>query len=284
MSINLSFIKLKGKVTDNYELTKTNWKNKTINWSDVHKVISNSNIQYSCYKWRNGYKTFNNFERDLQDCIVFDIDDGMSIAKFQKRFKRYKYILGTTKNSMKDKKGITCERFRVILPAINIASKNDVYFRSLKIFCPDNDEQTLTNTASFLGNSDAIVIRNEGRVLDMFHWNELAEAELKKEVVDKVVIDKDLLPNYGSMSIKTVKEQLTYEIVVEVLESCGYEMEGNAFRLRDSERTASARVKRKTLNITDYGDREAGGDIFSILVNHQGMTFKEAIRYVSNFI
>ena len=137
---------------------------------------------------------------------------------------------------------------------------------------------------SVITADDAIVIYNEGKSLDMFYWSELAKEELKREKLEKVVIDKDLLPTYGSMNIQDIKEQLTYDIVIEILESCGYEIIRGKFRLREEERTASAKVKHKSLTIVDYGDREAGGDIFSILMNYQGMSFKEALRYVSNYI
>ena len=47
MTVNVSFIKLKNNVTSEYQLTKRNWKSKEVQWSDIHKVMSNSKIQYS---------------------------------------------------------------------------------------------------------------------------------------------------------------------------------------------------------------------------------------------
>jgi hypothetical protein len=47
--INLSYIKLKGKVIDNYTSTLKGWHNKMVNWEDMHKPMSDSSIQYSCY-------------------------------------------------------------------------------------------------------------------------------------------------------------------------------------------------------------------------------------------
>lgn len=49
MTVHISFIKLKKNVVDSYELTKRNWKSKEVQWNDIHKVMSNSKIQYSCY-------------------------------------------------------------------------------------------------------------------------------------------------------------------------------------------------------------------------------------------
>jgi hypothetical protein len=251
----------------------------------VH-VVSDSSVQYSNVVWKNGYKKPRNWNNGNQEVLILDLDDGITIAEAQKRFKRYTYILSTTKSHQIEKKGVRCDRFRVIIKAINISTDSRIYFKSLELFCPESDKQVLTKTASFLGNDNAIVIYNEARPLDMFYWSELAKEELAKEELDKIDlsnIDPDLLVNSGSNSIQDVKEQLTYEIVVDVLNSCGYEVSNGAFRLRSDERTASCRVKFKSLNIKDYGGT-FGGDIFQLLMEYQGMSFGESIRYVRKFI
>ena len=68
MNVNISFIKLKNNVTSEYHLTKRNWKSKEVQWNDIHKVMSNSKIQYSCYSWLNGYKNrYGLYRLDLND-------------------------------------------------------------------------------------------------------------------------------------------------------------------------------------------------------------------------
>lgn len=284
-TIHLSFIRLKGKIVDNYERTKAGWKSKYVLWKDVVNVVSNSNVQYSPFEWRNGYKTPKNWSNDKQDCIVLDIDDGLTIPQIQKRLNRYTYCLATTKTHQKEKKGITCDRFRVIIKAINVSNKSDIFFRAMKLFAPYNDEQTLMKTASFLGNDDAIVIYNEGKALDMFTWNELAKEEIQQEIndeVEKIVVDPDFINSYGMLTVQDVKPRLTYEIVMNIIEDLGYELERGKFRLRD-ERTASTKVKHKSLNIIDYGG-SFKGDIFQLLMDYHQMSFRDAIRYVNSFI
>jgi len=282
--VNISFIRLKGKVTDNYKLTKSGWLNKMVNWDDLHKVMGSSKIQFSCYSWRNGYKTYDNFQRDKQDCLIWDIDNGLTIPQFQKMFSKYQYILATTKSHMKEKKGTVCDRFRVLIKAINIPSDDLVYFRAMELLAPFNDAQTLTPTGSFLGTDNCLIVKNEGKSLDMYKASMLAEGQLDSEKVEKLSFDKDLMPSYSNNSFQEIKENLAFEDVVSVLDSLGYEITKNKFRLREEEQTASATINYKTLYIRDYGDDEAGGDIFDILVKHQGMSFSEAKRYVSNFI
>ena len=282
MVVNISFKQTKGKVTDNYTSTLRAWSNKDITWTNIHKVMNKDNIQFSCYEWKNGVKIPKTFRRDKQNCIILDIDDGISIQKIQSIFKKYTYIIGTTKSHMKDKKGIVCERFRMIIPCINIPTDDDVYFRTLELIAPFNDEQTLTKTASFLGNSKAIIIRNDGDTLDLYKASMLAKQQLDEEFKETVVVDRDFINSSGS-SLDDVKSQLTVEIVKEVLESIGIDIVGNKCRLRDDDRTVSAKIYPSGY-IKDYGCSNSSGDIFKILQDKEGMSFKEAINYVRNFI
>ena len=284
--INLSYIKLKGKVIDNYTSTLKGWHNKMVNWEDMHKPMSDSSIQYSCYSWRNGCKTGINFDRSKQNCLCLDIDSGMSIQKFQKMFSKYTYILGTTKNHMKDKKGLIVDRFRVVIKAINIPDDDLVYFRTLELLAPFNDAQTLTKTASFLGNDNAMIIRNNGKSLDLHKIGLVASQQIEQEKLEREgkKIDKDLLSNSYGFSVEMVKEQITREVVIDVLESIGVEFNSiGKCRLREDENTFSAKVYESGY-VKDYGSDDMSGDVFHILMELEGMTFIEAVRYVRNYI
>ena len=282
--INLSYIKLKGKVIDNYTSTLKGWHNKMVNWEDMHKPMSDSRIQYSCYSWRNGCKTGINFDRSKQNCLCLDVDSGMSIQKFQKMFSKYTYILGTTKNHMKDKKGLIVDRFRAVIKAINIPDDDLVYFRTLELLAPFNDAQTLTKTASFLGNDNAMIIRNNGKSLDLHKIGLVAKEQIEQEKLEREAnkIDKDLLSNSYGFSVEMVKEQITREVVVDVLESVGVEVVGNKCKLRDDERTHSCKIYSDG-GLYDFGSGEAY-DIFKVLMDIEDMTFKEAINYVRSYI
>ena len=160
MTVNISYIKLKKNVTDEYNKTKKNWLNKDVEFDRLCNVLNNSKIQFSPYTFRNGFKTDFNWSNDKQDLLVFDIDDGLSLAEAQKMFKRYKYLIGTTKSHQVSKKSVICDRYRLCLPAINIPRDKDIYFRMLSLLVPFNDEQTEIGTGAFLGNDDAIIIYN----------------------------------------------------------------------------------------------------------------------------
>ena len=286
MSVNLSFIKLDGKVIDNYEKSLSGWKNKNVNFSDLHKVMSNSNIQFSSYSWRNGFKTVDNFSHDKTDCIILDLDDGLPISSFQRMFSKYQYILATTKSHQQDKKGIRCDRYRVIIPALNIHSNADIHFRALELIAPFSDKQVITKTSSFLGTSDCIIIRNDGKKFDMFKANELAENQLKEEeelarLKKSKQIDPDLRDaRYGRLNAETILDMVTHEVMIEVLESVGYEVVKGKISLRD-ERTNSTKVYSNS--VYDFGSGKSH-NIFGLLMEYHGFTFPDAIRYVNNYI
>lgn len=49
------------------------------------------------------------------DLLVLDVDSGCKLEEATEKFKTYKHIIATSRNHQKDKKGIICDRFRVIL-------------------------------------------------------------------------------------------------------------------------------------------------------------------------
>jgi hypothetical protein len=201
-------------------------------------------------------------------------------------FSKYTYILGTTKNHMKDKKGLIVDRFRVVIKAINIPDDDLVYFRTLELLAPFNDAQTLTKTASFLGNDNAMIIRNNGKSLDLHKIGLVASQQIEQEKLEREAkkIDPDLLSNGYGFSVEMVKEQITREVVIDVLESIGVEFNSiGKCRLREDENTFSAKVYESGY-VKDYGSDDMSGDVFHILMELEGMTFIEAVRYVRNYI
>jgi hypothetical protein len=283
MTVNISYIALRGDVTENYTKTKKNWKHKEVQWSKLKNVLSNSRIQFSPYSFRNGVKTAQNWSNIKQNMLVFDIDDTMSISQAQRVFSKYKYLIGTTKSHRVEKRGVVCDRYRLCIPAINIPTEEQVYFRMLSLIVPSNDEQTETKTGAFLGNDDSIIIYNDGDILDCHKASLFAEEQLEDERREKVVIDPDLITSRNNFTLQRIKDNLTFESVVDVLERCGYEVVGNKFRLREDERTRSATISYKTLTITDYGSGYYG-DVIDVLINYEHMSFKEAMRFISQSI
>jgi len=84
------------------------------------------------------------------------------------------------------------------------------------------------------------------------------------------------------IQLKELKALLNKQVVQSILESLGYEFNRTGlFRLRD-ERTPSASIRRDGY-IKDFGS-DWSGDIFALLQEYHGMTFKESVDYVANFL
>jgi hypothetical protein len=282
MLVNVSYKVLSGKVIDNYTETLSGWRNKEVEWNKVYRITNKSNVQYSPYKWNNGVKKPKQFDNSKQDIIVLDVDDGLTISQIQKMLRKYKFLIATTKSHQQDKKGVICDRFRVVLPAINIPKDFDVYKRTIELMFPFNDEQTLTKTGAFLGNDEAIHIYNDGEMIDCHKASILAEEQIEQERIEKEEkkIDVDLLP-IGNSSLDFIKENLDFEVVCDVLESLGYDIVINKVALR-SERTPSTKIY-KDGGMYDYGTGRAY-DIFQVLIDFKGFNFGDAMRYIRGFI
>jgi len=284
MTVNISYNKLDGNIVDNYTKTLKGWRSKDVEWKNMYKVVCNSSIQYSPYSWKNGVKKSKQFDNSRQNILVLDIDDGLTINEVQSMFSKYKYLLATTKSHMIEKKGVICQRFRLLLPAINIPRDADVYFRALEIMFPFNDKQTLTKTGAFLGYDKAIYIYNDGDIIDLHKGSLIAEEQLKMERVDKKAkeIDSDLLDVRGGSSIQDIKKELNQEIVLDIVESLGYDVCFNKFKLREDENTHSCKVYNEG-NMKDFGG-DFVGDVFDLLYQHHGMNFKDSIQYVRRYL
>ena len=287
MKINLSYKITKGKIVDEYHKTLKGWNNKDVLFEDIHKLMLNSNIQYSNLKWNNGHKGSKQLNLDSIDCIIYDIDENLTISQFQNLFKKYTYFLATTKSNQKEKKGLVCDRYRVIFPVINISKDFNVLVRAMELIIPTVDEQTLTKTGAYLGHNEGIYIENKGTLLDMHKANMLATEQFKEEKrleAEKFKVPKELqVVSFGSIDVDELKSRLTRDITREILTDYGVEFDGYACKLRPEENTHSTRIY-GGYYLKDYGCNDSSGDLFSVLMKREGITFPEALRIVSNYV
>lgn len=74
-----------------------------------------SKFNYSAGVFKDNYRNKDNY-LCYSDLIILDVDDGLTIKEAKSLFEPFDYIISTTKSHQKDKNGIICDRFRVILP------------------------------------------------------------------------------------------------------------------------------------------------------------------------
>ena len=152
------------------------YKNTDMEFGNVGSIISSDYIQYSPYYYTNRLRDSENWSNERQNLLIFDIDDGMSIEEARYRLGKYMHLITTTKSHLQEKKGLVCDRYRIIMPATNIP-RGEIYFKMLSVMADELpiDRQTFNKASAFLGNAGATNIYNTGTVYDCSRAVSVAE-------------------------------------------------------------------------------------------------------------
>ena len=111
----------KGKFSIDYQLVGVPFFGKSPRHS-IESLVTSADVESfltvevkPSNKAMHGHRTDDN-AIEGQNMLAFDIDEGMTIDEAVSKLKNYTYILYTTKSHRKDKGGIICDRFRVLMP------------------------------------------------------------------------------------------------------------------------------------------------------------------------
>ncbi len=287
MIINISYLNTPLE-SDDLKLNENMWitakpyyKNKNIKFEQLHRMVSSDYRQYSPFFFKDGTKKSENWNNENQNILILDIDDGLTIDKAKEIFKGFKYFICTTKSHQKEKKGLVCDRFRIILPIINNPIGDDYfsYMRNLEKMFSFIDVQVNTKTGAFLGFAKCEYWYNNG---DLFDMDILRPVSIKK--VEKI-INKQMPFNEADIALESIKSSLTRETVAEIVNSLGFEVDRNfKFKYRQDERTPSASINNGTNPlIKDFGS-DISGDIFYFVQKVNNLNFLESVDYVKRYI
>ncbi len=298
MKINISVLEVSlefqmkkwedSKLKDNMYLTaEPLYKNIDIEFEKLIDIVNSDYRQYSPFMFNGGTKKSENWDNSNQNIIIFDIDDGLSIEEAKQHFKVYEYLIATTKSNQKDKKGIICDRFRIIIPAKNIPL-GEQYFDMMRIL-EDRftfiDKQVNTKTGAFLGSFGCEHFYNKGMIFDCNPI--LKMIEVKKETVPqktnfKAPISHNI--NIGNdLPIQDIKNRLTRETVADIVSSCGYEVNRKfMFKYRHNEKTPSASISPDLL-IKDFGS-DLSTDVIGFVQEANNVDFKTAVSIVAGYV
>ena len=275
------------KLKDNMWATKDGYKNIDIEFEKLIDLVKSDYRQISPFVFKDGKKISENWDNSKQDLIVFDIDDGLSITEAKEQFKSYKYLLATTKSHQVEKKGLKCDRFRIIIPAKNIP-KGDAYFDMMRIL-EDRfefiDKQVNTKTGAFLGNFDCEYFYNDGMIFDCSPILKMVESN-EEAIPRQSSINIPTKQNYSNskdLPIQEIKSRLTREIVADIVSSCGYDVNRKfMFKYRQSERTPSASISPELL-IKDFGG-DLSTDVIGFIQEVKAVDFKTAVEIAGGFV
>lgn len=146
-------------------------------FEDMAKVLKMDG-RYSPFIFRNDYRKSDNYMRNVSNCIVLDFDDGFTREEFKEMMDGFAYATGTTKSHMKEKNGVTCERFRVIIPtetAINLNSEeySDMMREIFEVF-PQADTSCKDTARAYSGYRGAEVEIFNGVLFDYEQYHDKA--------------------------------------------------------------------------------------------------------------
>jgi len=258
------------------------YKNINIEFNQLHRMVSSDYRQYSPFKFIGRKKISENWNNSEQDLLILDIDDGLTITEAKEIFKSYKYLIATTKSHQKDKKGLVCDRFRIILASDN-TPKGEHYFKMMdfmKIKYPFIDEQVNTMTGAFLGYANCEYWYNDGKLYDCLSLISGATRMLISKMQDQAQTNT---PQRHDLPIDQIKQSLDQETVSQIVEYCGFEVNRNfKFKFRPDERTPSASI-RKDGYIKDFGS-DMGTDAIGFVQEVKSVDFKEAVAIVGGFV
>lgn len=128
---------------------------------DVAEALLKST--WSCGLFRDDYRNLKNFE--LADLFAIDVDAGCTINEARLLFAGHKHIIATTRNHLKPKNGIVCERFRVVLVldrAIVRMEDNYATFEALKAQFPFIDPACGDASRMFYPCVELISVNEDG--------------------------------------------------------------------------------------------------------------------------
>ncbi len=118
-----------------------------------------------------------------QNMLAFDIDEGMTIDEATAKLDKYTYILYTTKSHRKDKGGVVCDRFRVLMPTkqkffVDAEAHKQLYENVSELIGFQVYDKSTRNISRFwFTNKGAEVMTNDGENIDVSTMMPETEAE-----------------------------------------------------------------------------------------------------------
>ena len=192
---NVTFYSARGKVKTDLEkplmfsysshITEGYYTNDNVLWKDFHKVVSRPDVCYSAHSFKDGYRSKDNTITGFQ-LIILDIDNDVDLETAKVLFNDYTYLIATTKSHQVDKKGIICDRFRIVLPmeyALDL--EPETYSKMMKnLFAdlPIEVDTVCSDSSRFYYGAEGQYFYNEGVLINCDKYVDYTN---EKELYDK---------------------------------------------------------------------------------------------------
>lgn len=172
------------------------YQNVVANWdNDIPSLVQQPNLHWTNHYIKEGDEGIGHRQEKLMEegfnCIVLDVDSGMSLDNVKTLLADYEYIIHTTKrHQVTDESGNSNDRFRVIMPTnykLDLdADEFKLFMQNVAQWCPfDLDESTFQRSRKWATCENAQVYTNKGQLFDVLPFipRTSREAEYKKSQV-----------------------------------------------------------------------------------------------------
>ena len=167
------------------------YENVEVDWfKDFDTLLPEAGFNWTNHHCIDGHRA----EKDIIEgfnCIVLDVDGGISLQTVQNLLKDYEYIIHTTKrHQVTDEHGNCNDRFRIIIPTNYILKLDSDEFKqfmkNVAQWCPfELDEQTFQRSRKWACYEHTTILKNNGELFDVLPFipRTSREAEYKKSQV-----------------------------------------------------------------------------------------------------
>lgn len=160
-----------------------NFKSYYIPFAKVVDLVK-SKFNYSAGTFKDNYRNADNY-LNYSDMIILDIDDGKTIEEARNIFEPFDYIIATTKSHQKEKNGVVCDRFRVLLPTEKPITLNKVeYSKMMKEVYKDFpfvDQVVCDSSRCYFPSKNAQIITHSG--FTNFEWEDYHKKAIESDLV-----------------------------------------------------------------------------------------------------
>ncbi len=198
---------------------KHNYQTKTTPWTNMFRMVQSGYRAISGALTVNG--TMNEDSFISMQMILLDFDEGYRLEEMRGRFSKYRNLIHTSRNHLKDKskKGIA-ERFRVILPLERPHTNKADLKQAMKFLVDDLYANYGIDKACkdltrimFAGGIDCLYFYNDGDFYPMDETIFLAKESAQK----KVYIPKERVYPTGSTKADWYRQNLSNPMLVDKL-------------------------------------------------------------------
>ena len=192
--------------------TSTGWDRSKFKFDDLHKFMcgEKEGAITSC-EFKDGIRNDENATGRIQ-FLALDFDDGLSWEDGLERFENYDFFAYQTRSHQKDKNGVKCDRFRIILLlerelVLDRQKYSAMYKKVQTILAPESDKSCSNIGRIFFNSPNSEFVYNDGVPFKAHLF--LEESKTEKVYSAKTKLDGSGLKDYFMSEIDIVNSSRT---------------------------------------------------------------------------